>query len=211
MINNKGQESIEETRFNMSKNTTMLKLAEALKEKKVDTQLISFLQKFNKLKNYFTSSSCAGRIILLGLDKEESKKPNLFVGKWHRKVKLPEITELLEKDLCFDEIWFKQESFIFHFVAKNEKFAKQILKIRANFGIKRGGIFQIEDGRYIIELMSTSHMSFPVKLGKEIIIEKRQLEKIVQKANTKLEKNYKVLKEFQKKILEELKMFEKEL
>ena len=54
-------------------------------------------------------------------------------------------------------------------------------------------------------------MSFPVKLGKEILLGKKQIEKIVQKANIKLEKNYKVLKEFEKIILKELKMFEKEL
>ncbi len=209
MINGRKQGNLEETRFRMSKDTTMQKLDKALKEKKVDSQMISFLQKFNKLKNYFTSSSCAGRIILLGLDKEESKKPNLFVGKWHRKVKLLEITTLLEKDSSFDEIWFKQESFIFHFVCKNLTCATKLLEIKTNFGIKRGGIFQIEDGRYIIELMNTSHISFPVKLGKEIIIDKQNLEKIVKKANTKLERNYKLLKEFQKTILKELKMFEK--
>ncbi|PIU22461.1 MAG: hypothetical protein COT14_00945 [Candidatus Diapherotrites archaeon CG08_land_8_20_14_0_20_30_16] len=197
-------EDLESVRFRMTKNTSMGKLANAIDKKKVDAVLVPFLKRFNKKKNIFTSSSCAGRIMLLGADKDEHKMPGLFAGKWHRTVKLKEVYDILKKDLPYQEIWFKQESFIFHFVCKNLPTAIKVLHLKARLGIKRGGIFNIDEGRYIIELTGTSNMSLPVKFGNETLLNVGQLEKIIKKANQKLTKNYtilkKVMKEFQKEL-----------
>ena len=187
-------ESIEETRFRMTKNTSINKLAKALEKNQVDPQLIRFLKRFNKKKNLFTSSSCAGRIMLLGADNEEHKMPKMFIGKWHRLVKFKEVFELLQKKTKFQEIWFKQEPFIFHIVCKNLETAKKVLQLKEKLGIKRGGIFTIEDGRYIIELTGTNNMSLPVKFGDKILLDKKQMQKIIKKANQKLTKNYAILK-----------------
>jgi len=198
------KESLEETRFRMTKNTSMKKLASAIDEKKADTLLVPFLKIFNKKKNIFTSSSCAGRIMLLGADEYEHKMPNMFAAKWHRNVKTNEIWNVLQKDYDYPEIWFKQESYIFHFVCKDLDVAKKVLQLKNKFGIRRGGIFTIDDGRYIIELIGSNNMSLPVKYGKKILLTKDQIDIIVKKANQKLTKNYKILKEL-------MKIFQKEL
>jgi len=195
---------LEDVRYKMTRDTSLRKLSTAIKEKKVDEMLVPFLQRFNKKENIFTSSSCAGRIILLASDKEEHKLPKLFMGKWHRTVKLKEILDVLKKESKFPEIWLKQEPFIFHFVCKDLDNAKRVLKLKTKLGIKRGGIFTIKDGRYIIELLGTNNMSLPVKFENDIFLTNNQLENIIKKANQKLTKNYKILKEV-------MKTFEKEL
>ena len=196
--------NIQEIRFKMTKDTSMSKLTQAIEEKKADAMLIPFLKRFNKKKDIFTSSSCCGRIMLLASDEDEKKLPGLFMGKWHRTVKLNEILKILKEDLNYPEIWFKQESFIFHFVCKDLETAEKVLKLKAKLGIRRGGIFNIEDGRYIIELIGSGNMSLPIKFGKEILLNTAQLEKIIKKANQKLTKNYiilkKIMKEFQKEL-----------
>jgi tRNA wybutosine-synthesizing protein 3 len=198
------KKNIEDIRFTMTKNTSMSKLASAIDEKKADAMLVPFLKRFNKKKDIFTSSSCCGRIMLLGADEDERKLPGLFMGKWHRTVKLKEIQDVLNKDLPYPEIWFKQESYIFHLVCKDLKVAEKVLKLKAKLGIRRGGIFTIDDGRYIIELIGSGNMSLPVKFGKEQLLNKKQLSLIIKKANYKLTKNYvnlkKILKEFQKEL-----------
>ncbi len=195
---------LQEIRFKMTKTTSMGKLASAINEKKADAMLIPFLKRFNKKKNIFTSSSCCGRIMLLGADEEEKKMPGLFMGKWHRTVKLKEVLDVLKKDLDFPEIWLKQESYIFHLVCKDLETAEKVLKLKASLGIRRGGIFTIDEGRYIIELIGSGNMSMPVKFGKEILFDEKQLEKIIKKANQKLTRNYSILKNI-------MKVFQKEL
>ena len=196
--------NLENTRFKMSKNTTMKKMYSAIDNKYVDEMLVPFLKKFNKKDNYFTTSSCCGRIMLLGADENETKQPKMFVGKWHRKVKFNEVYSLLEKETKHKEIWLKQESFIFHIVAKNLEYAKKILELKKELGIRRGGIFIVEDGRYIIELIGSNNISIPIKFDNEIILNKKQIKLIIKKANHKLEKNYKILKDILKSFLKDL-------
>ncbi len=193
--------NLEDIRFKMTKENTMKKLDSAIKDNKVDITLIPFLKKFNKKKNFFTSSSCCGRIMLLGCNKDEQKQPNLFMGKWHRTVKVKEVLDVLNKDLGHEEIWLKQEPFIFHFVAKNEYEANKILKLKTELGIKRGGIFFIESGRYIIEIIGSKNLNVIVKINDKILFDKKQLSTLIKKANYKLKNNYKVLKNFEKEFL----------
>lgn len=198
------KDNLEEIRFKMSKASTMKKMYSAIENKYVDEMLVPFLKKFNKKENYFTTSSCCGRIMLLGSDENETKQPKMFVGKWHRKVKFNELYSTLEKKTNHKEIWFKQEPFIFHIVAKNLDYAKKILNLKKNYGIRRGGIFIVEDGRYIVELIGSNNISVPIKFDNEILLNKKQLKIILKKANLKLEKNYKTLKELFKIFMKEL-------
>lgn len=196
--------NLETIRFNMSKNTTMKKMYFAIENKSVDEMLVPFLKRFNKKENYFTTSSCCGRIMLLGADENETKQPKMFVGKWHRKVTFKEVYSLLEKKTNHKEVWLKQESFIFHIVAKNLDYAKKILDLKTKLGIRRGGIFIVEDGRYIVELIGSNNLSMPIKFDNEIILNKKQIKLIIKKANHKLEKNYKILKDILKTFMKEL-------
>lgn len=200
----KTKDNIKDIRFKMTKETSMSKLASAIDEKKADAMLVPFLKRFNKKKDIFTSSSCCGRIMLLGADEEENKKPKMFAAKWHRTVKTKEILTELKKDFDYPEIWFKQESYIFHFVCKDLEVAKKVLLLKNKYGIRRGGIFTIDDGRFIIELIGSNNMSVPVKFGKDVFLNDKQIDTIVKKANAKLTKNYKILKEL-------MKVFQKEL
>lgn len=187
-------------RFEMCKKSNMAKFKAALDKGLVDKMLIPFLKKINKKPNIYSSSCCAGRIMVIGLDEEESKKPNLFVLKEHRKVKLSEIkaTFAVAK---FPELWLKQEPFIFHFGTKDLETAKKILEIKTCSGIRRGGIFYIKNEKYLIELVGSQTLAVPIKIGKKILLSDEQLKVILDKANKKLERNYKQLKEFSKDLL----------
>jgi len=52
-------------RFKMSKERHKKTVEKAMKENKADKILYPLLKFFVKTKNYFTASSCAGRILLL--------------------------------------------------------------------------------------------------------------------------------------------------
>ena len=202
-IENKKNKKDEEKRFEMTKKDRIKTFYEHLKLGKIDPQLVSFLDSFNsELKNYYTASSCAGRIMLIAIPPkvEKSKKHSYFVMRWHRTVKTEEILNHLEEYEDKEKIlWLKQEPFIFHFVAKNIYYAQGILEFaKKRMNIKRGGIFSLKDGRIMVEILHTPHLSVPVKIydGGWKKISKTYLKEILKIANLQLEENYKKLEEF---------------
>ncbi|PJA20185.1 MAG: hypothetical protein COX63_00980 [Candidatus Diapherotrites archaeon CG_4_10_14_0_2_um_filter_31_5] len=194
-----------ETRFKMIKERHKKTFFKAVEEKKADKQMISLCSYIAETKNYFTSSSCSGRIVLLDLAKEGNKKEAAFHSKWHRKVKLKELITEIKRKQNEEELWFKLDSFILHLGTNSLENAKKILKITRKTGIRRAGIMVAEEGKFIIELIGTQTMSFPVKIKGKILLEEEYLKKTLEKANQKLEKNYNQLKEFEKNVRKELK------
>ena len=79
--------------FEENKKKALENFEKHLKEGRVDEELIEFLKEFNKKENYYTTSSCAGRIIIL-LDKGK-KGESKIVAKWHREISFEEFIKNL--------------------------------------------------------------------------------------------------------------------
>jgi len=176
-------------------------LMEAIDTKKVDDILVLFLLDVTKIPDIFTSSSCAGRIMLLSTDEYENKKVSSFHKKYHRKITFEEI----KKDLQLsseNDIWFKMEPFIFHFGCKDYEKAKELLSFAQEFGLKKAGIITAKDGKYILEVTSTQYMALPLKENNNILVSDDYLKFVVDRANKKIEKNFERLEKFSKLFLE---------
>lgn len=189
--------SEDEIRFKMVKKRHKGTFEQAVSDGKADKQMISLCKFVSKTKNYFTSSSCSGRILLLALDKGEKKKTSAFHRKWHRKVKFKEVHEALNEKTSYS-VWLKQEAFILHIGAGDLKHAEKILSVMTKSGIKRGGIIVAKPGKFIVELQGTQGLAVPVKIENEILVNDEYLKKLIEIANEKFEKNDAALKRFEK-------------
>jgi len=187
------------TRFEMVKERHKGTFEKSVKEKKADERMVSLCAYVNSLQEYFTSSSCAGRILLLGLEGEETKKESYFHRKWHSTVKLKEVMEgLNEKSKGM--LWFKLEPFILHIGTNNLENAKKILSVMKESGVKRGGIIVCKEGKFIIEFLGTETISTPIKKGEKILLPNEYIEFLVKEANRKFEKNYASLERLEKNL-----------
>ncbi len=176
-------------------------LKEAIETNKVDEILIPFLLEVTKIPDVFTSSSCAGRVMLLSTDEYENKKVSSFHKKYHRKVSFEEIKKDIG-DFNESELWFKMEPFIFHFGCKNYEKAKELLSFSKEFGLKKAGIITANDGKYILEVTSTQYMALPIKQDNKQLVTDDYLRFIVDRANKKIEINFERLEKFSKSFLE---------
>jgi len=201
-LNKKDYTGIE--RFAMVKVMHKKSLEKAIAEKKADLQIISLCRFVSKTKNFFTSSSCAGRIILLQLPKGESKREACFHRKWHCVVKEKELWEGIDAETK-GELWFKLDPFIFHVGANSLENAKKVLAAMTKAGVKRGGIIVAKPGKFLVELQGSQGIAFPVKKEKKVLVEKEYMKYILERANEKLEKNYTLLKRLEKEFKKELK------
>ena len=169
----------------------MLKVFEnALKENKVDEGIIALAKKINKNENLMTTSSCFGRIILLGSDL--TKKNTEFYRKWHKPADLEGVELAAASYTKKLPLWFRVEPFILHVSAKDFKSAEEFLVKMRKAGVKRGGIQGTTNGRIVIEVQGTAGMAVPID-----VIDCRW-DELVGLANRMMETNSKQIKKLEK-------------
>ncbi len=199
----KRQRLEEKSRFEMTKKHHQETYEEAKKMGRMDEDFIKLCDFIAKTKNYFTSSSCAGRIALISLGEEEEKKESAFYRKWHRIVKEKEVIQAVNN---FDEsvLWFKQEPLILHLGTNTIENARTILALCEKAGIKRAGIKVAKEGKFIVEMLGTQNLAVPIKEGK-ITVNEEYLKYLIKKANEKFKKNQELILKLEKEAKKMLK------
>ncbi|HLD58810.1 MAG TPA: hypothetical protein VI977_04190 [archaeon] len=194
----------DETRFLMTKKRHAETFAKAVQEGKADEALIPLCSFVAKTKNFFTSSCCSGRILLLQMSKDEKKLGTKFHRKWHNVVKPSEVWNALQEKTS-NEIWFKMEPIILHLGTGTLENANIVLETMKRAGVKRGGIIVAKPGKFLFEIEGTQRISVPVKSSEKILVEKEFLEFLVRKANEKIKKNFVTIKRLEKELRKALK------
>lgn len=195
--------SEEDIRFEMVKARHIKRFELAVKKGEADKLIVPLCSHINKLKNYFTSSSCSGRILLLGI-KGKGKNNAYFHRKWHTKVRFQDVWSAIGEKTT-GELWFKMESFIIHIGARTLKDAEKMLEIKNLAGIKRGGLITMKPGKFVLELIGTEDMALPVKSNNNVLVSEAYMREVVRIANKKMGENQKRLKKFEKIVRAELK------
>ena len=154
---------------------------------RIDLPIKNLCEKINQKKDYFTTSSCSGRIVLI---KDETKKqPGLFLFRSHKKITIEELKHSLEniKNKNKSLILFKQEPCLLVVSCRNKTAQWKLFQLSRNNGWKKSGILSI-DKKLLIELFSTENISFPIVEKNNLLVDGNFLNIIVKKANENLEK-----------------------
>jgi len=164
------------------------------KKGRIDEKIIPLVNKINSFPNYYTTSSCAGRIKLFVPSKRKQDTKLIFVK--HDKVTFNEINKNLKK-LPKESVWFRQESFIIHVCCKTFEDAQRLLDISNNAGLKRAGIITTKN-KIIVELISTEHFDTIIAKNGKLLITDSFLKILTKEANKRLQNNFEKLKKFEK-------------
>ncbi|GIU69547.1 MAG: hypothetical protein KatS3mg002_0783 [Candidatus Woesearchaeota archaeon] len=194
--------------FDKEKRTCLNKLYKPDKSRKgtVDEPIIPLIEYINSLDNYYTTSSCSGRIYLLT---EANKKPDV---KWiyvsHDVVDEETLIKSLYDSLnklkeIKDRIWFRQENMILHVACRTIDHANILLNIARNAGFRRSGI--IANSKIIIvEICSTEKIDVPLTDNGKILVNEDYIRVLVKIANEKFIRGKKKLENFEKEVREKL-------
>jgi len=193
--------------FDLQKRLCLEKLYKPDRSRKgdVDKPIISLIDHLNSLKNYYTTSSCSGRIYLLT---ESDKKPDV---KWlyvsHEKVLVKDILDtLIDENLKKypkDRIWLRQENLILHVACRTIDDANSILKIARDIGLRRSGIIA-DSNIMIVEICSTEKMDVPVAEDGKLLVTKEYIRLITAIANQRFLKGRKKLEKLEEEIRDKL-------
>jgi tRNA wybutosine-synthesizing protein 3 len=173
-------------------------LEEAIEKEKADEKVIPIVERINKKEDFFTTSSCSGRIAIIEVPYFGRKKNARFLGKWHRKISEEELEEAIKKGRK-GEIWFLVQSPIFHVSTISILNAKKILNIANNSGFKYSSIKSL-DGRFVVELLSTERLDVPIGKDGKIYVSYEYLKILMEIANHMIEVMDEKLKRLEKNI-----------
>lgn len=191
-------------RFRMSKERHKESLEKAISDGLVDEQMIGVCREIAATTDFFTSSSCAGRILLLDVVREGVKKDSFFHRKWHREVFFDEVLEGV-KAKTKGTVWLRAEPFIFHIGCRDLAAARKVLLLKDLAGVRRGGICVAKEGKFIVELTGTQYLCVPVKEGERILVDEKYLKELVSFVNRRLKANFERLEKFRSLAKEVLK------
>ncbi len=191
-------------RFGMVKEYHRTTFEKAVAEKKADPRIIPLCKFMNGLPEFFTASSCSGRITVLELDEQENKRESAFFYKKHGKINAKLVWKRIHEK-SQNNLWFKQEPFILHLGTNSLENANLLLDCCRKAGIKRAGIMVAKPGKFVLEIIGTHGLAVPIKQKNRVLVEKKFFGLLARQANKKLEANFVRLKRFEGILRKKLK------
>ncbi|WP_423792583.1 tRNA(Phe) 7-((3-amino-3-carboxypropyl)-4-demethylwyosine(37)-N(4))-methyltransferase Taw3 [Methanocaldococcus indicus] len=155
--------------FDIDKKRVLSDLELCIREGLVDKEIIPILEKINKLDNYYTTSSCIGRIGLMVIPKD--KNPKIY-SKWLiKKHDYPTFEEIKNSITDFDGyLIFIMNSPILHIACRDIESAKKLLDLAIHSGLKASSIKSVSKRRVIVEILTTFKVDAPIGEDNKVFV-----------------------------------------
>lgn len=187
-----------EKEFLESKEKAIDALKKAKINDKVDKKILTILDLINKSNEFYTSSSCAGRIVLLEIPKIGDKRNAKFLGIWHRTIKSLDLLSAL-KQAKTGLLWIIAQPPIIHVSAKTANAADSLVKIANASGFKNTA-FKSFRKNIVVEICSTERLDAPIGEDGVLFCNKYYLNLLVKLANEVILKSDLKLKRFKNQL-----------
>jgi tRNA wybutosine-synthesizing protein 3 len=175
-------------------------------EGEVDNMMLPLIEGINSNPNYFTTSSCAGRIVLLQLPKIGDKEHAEFLGKWHREVTVDEVKEAFGKAQENINVFLLAQSPIIHVRCKNLSSAARLRNLAVESGLKYSTLKSLtlnsksEPVKIVVEILSSENIHVPIAKGTKLYPDQEYLSFIVENANSALLRAQEKIRKFTQKL-----------
>ncbi|WP_297509122.1 hypothetical protein [Thermococcus sp.] len=188
-----------------AKREALKSLFTAMKEGKVDEDIIDILLLINSISGIYTTSSCSGRIGIIEEPALGAKPLSRWLIKVHRPITFEEAREGLKK-AREGLIFLKSQPPIFHVVAEDLQRAKRLHELGLASGFKYT-TFKAISKRYLVEINATEYLTAPLGRDGRVLVGNEYLQFAVEVGNSMLGRSkgrLPRLKENFKKLREEL-------
>lgn len=161
------------------------------KKGSIDEGIEELVGLLNANQDYFTTSSCSGRILILQRT-NHIKKDTGFVFVSHEKVRFSGVLRAL-KVVPSGALFLKQEGFILHVCCRNLQSGEKLLKLARDAGAKRSGIISLGK-RITLEIIGTDAMEAIIAEKGKLLVSEDYLRILIDEGNKRMERNRKKVK-----------------
>ncbi|ASJ06117.1 tRNA(Phe) 7-((3-amino-3-carboxypropyl)-4-demethylwyosine(37)-N(4))-methyltransferase Taw3 [Thermococcus pacificus] len=186
-----------------AKREALTSLFTAMREGKVDEDIIELLLLINSIKGVYTTSSCSGRIGIIEEPALGAKPLSRWLIKVHRPIEFEEALDAL-RNAREGLIFLKSQPPIFHIVAEDMENAKKLHEIGLASGFKYT-TFKVISNRYLVEINATEYLTTPLGKDGKVLVDEAYLRFAIEVGNsmlkrskgrlTRLEENFRKLRE----------------
>lgn len=174
----------------------------------VDAFAVTIVKLLNEDENYYTTSSCSGRIIVLGSNigstHKTQKKKNLKWEEVHHNV-LFHIDAFIDRILAVnpanhEQIMFKFEPFIMHIRCANVEASQRLLTVALAAGYRNSGVVISNTGRCTLAVRDTAMLEVPLAQDSTFWVDRTYMRRLCREANSRMAENLDKLQKFEKAI-----------
>jgi len=154
-------------------------------EGRTDVDILDLLNLINSSQNYYTLSSCSGRIQIIEGRNYSKRKELRSIAKFHYGITKDDLINSFQ-NIKGDYAWISLQPPIIHIAAKSLDDAIKLLKIARASGFKHSGIQSKNPDRYVIELNSSFRLDIPLRYKGVNLIKQEDIELLVELLNENL-------------------------
>jgi tRNA wybutosine-synthesizing protein 3 len=189
---------MEKKEFFDAKERALNSLEDACAEHTVDEGVLPVLDLINSIEGFYTSSSCAGRIVLLEIPQIGDKRSAVFLGVWHRPIEPRELKAAATK-ATKGLLWLLAQAPILHIGAETLELADRMVKTAISCGFKNSSVKST--GKKIrIEVCSTERLDAPIGRDGCLFCEEEYLSLLVEISNEVIGRSGKKMARFAKTV-----------
>ena len=151
------------------KERTLSSLRAAIERGAVDEDIIPLLDAINRIDELVTTSSCSGRIQLIGMPRPGDKLNSNVLGKWHRRIQEAELEEALGRWDGKGMLFLMAQPLLLHMRARDLQTAVRVRNICQASGMKFSSIRSlkmsrgsVEEWGTTVEVMGSERMEVPL-------------------------------------------------
>ncbi len=177
--------------FDKQKQKYLAELESGLRDKSkkgfIDAEIKELVAAINAHSNYYTTSSCSGRILLYSISPDRKKNETEWLLVSHQEVLLSAVDEKL-KNIPLGIVFFRFEPLILHIVCRDLGAAERLLQSCNTAGLKHSGAISLGE-RIVVEIIGNDRLDAPVAKDGNILITSEGISHFVADANDKMKKN----------------------
>src|SRR3989338_3706995 len=163
-----------------------------------DKHILKLCDKINKKKNYYTTSSCSGRLTIIR--NVLRAKRGVVLKSYHDALNYSDFKKDLDEFLKKEKgIVIKFEPPIIHIACKDIHSMKELYETAKNSGWKNIGAISFES-RYILEAKCSDRLEFPVVCDNKLIVDDKFFQICIKESNIKLKNCWKKINKFEQMI-----------
>ncbi len=176
--------------FDKRKQIQLHKKDRSIKQE-IDRKIQPLVDLINSKQDFFTTSSCSGRVMLLEIPNPKRKDSTKWIYATHCRAIFRDMK--LGLKISRNPIWFRQEGAIVHVCCRTIDLAHQLVKISHEAGFKHTGLINAKDS-FIVEISSSEKIDAIIAKNGKLVVNGDYLKILINEANQKMKVNEMKLK-----------------
>lgn len=161
----------------------------------IDKAIMPLCSLINDSQDYYTTSSCSGRIMLMRESPTHKKDEAEWIFVSHEPVDTPALKSKLSSA---GEIWLKEEGMILHVSCRTIEHAVALVGAAREAGLKRSGIISASN-KITVEIIDTEKLELPIAMEGRLLVPEDYLDIVLDMANEKMKRTRNKIKKLEKK------------